>query len=584
MKMNKIVSAIGLAIAFTGIACATTPTTPNVSLKILAISDFHGHLESPGNFRDAGGAFTIPVGGIDFLAGYFSYVKSKNPNTAIVSAGDMIGASPLISALFRHESTIEAMNRAGLEINAVGNHEFNSGRDELQRMQNGGCHPTDVNSCQGSLVGTPVPFEGAKFKFLAANVIDEATGETFFPAYTIKEYEGVKVGFIGVTLKETPTIVTPSGIVGLRFDDEIRTINKAARELRTEGVKAIVALVHQGGSMPITQNASTINSCVGNLAGSPIERIVRGLSPVVNVVITGHTHQAYNCMLPNRRGRLIPVTGADSFGRVVTEIDMDIRRRNGTVRRVAVNNVLMDRRNPAITPNADIQQLVNNYKALAAPLANRVIGSITDTLSRTRSAAGENVMGNIIADAQLAATQAPELGGAQVAFMNPGGVRADMTFASSPAGEGNGNVTYGEAFTVQPFGNSLVVMNLTGAQIETLLEQQFTGCPNDLGATQPFNRILLPSAGFKYSWSASGGACDKVNPASITLNGVAVNPADTYRVTVNSFLAAGGDNFTVLTRGTGLLGGVQDLDALSAYFGAHSPIAPVALDRITLLP
>ncbi len=581
MKLSTIASAIGLAIAVTGTAYAAPDT---VNVKIININDFHGQLESPGNFRDAAGAATIPVGGIDYLAGYFAHIKSKNPNTAILSAGDLIGATPLISGSFHDEPTIETMNMAGLEINGVGNHEFDKGKDELLRMQYGGCHPTSENSCQGIKAGTDYPFTGAKFKFLAANVIDEATGKTLFPPYIVKHYDGVKVGFIGMTLRETPSIVTPSGVAGLRFIDEARATNTAVRQMRRQGVRAIVALIHQGGTIPVPQNAATINRCDGNLDGSPIRRIVARLSPAVDIVLTGHTHQAYNCMLPNSRGRLIPVTGANSIGRVLTEIDMEINKNNGVVRSVTANNVLVDRNNPDITPNARIKQIVDNYKTIAAPIANRVIGSITNTLSRTANAAGEQVMGNIIADSQLAATQAPEFGSSQVAFMNPGGVRADMTFASSTVGEGDGNVTYAEAFTVQPFGNSLVTMTLTGAQIETLLEQQFTGCANDLGATQPFNRILLPSAGFRYSWNAAGGACAKVDPASISLNGVTVNPANTYRVTVNSFLASGGDNFTVLRQGTDPLGGAQDIDALAAYFAAHSPIAPVALDRITRLP
>lgn len=581
MKISKIASAIALAVAFTGTACAAPEI---VNLKIVAINDFHGQLESPGSFRDANGASTIPAGGIDYLAGYFADIKSKNPNTVIVSAGDLIGATPLVSALFHDEPTIETMNRAGLEINAVGNHEFDEGKDELLRMQYGGCHPTDENSCQGLSVGTDYPFEGARFKFLAANVVDENTGKTIFPSYVVKHYEGVKVGFIGLTLKETPTIVTPTGVAGLKFIDEIRAINSAAKQMSKQGVKAIVVLIHQGGTIPVSQNAATINTCDGNLEGTPLKPIVAGLSPTVDLVISGHTHQAYNCMLPNRKGRLIPVTSANSIGRVVTEIDMEIKKDNGVVKSVAANNVVVDRNNVDITPNADIKQIVDNYKTIVAPIANSVIGNITTDLSRTANAAGEQVMGDIIADSQLAATQAIEFGGAQVAFMNPGGVRADMTFASSSANEGDGNVTYSEAFTVQPFGNSLVTMTLTGAQIETLLEQQFTGCPNGNGLEQPFNRILLPSTGFKYSWNAAGGACDKVDPASITLNGVAVNPANTYRVTVNNFLSTGGDNFSVLTQGTELLGGAQDIDALAAYFGANSPIAPVALDRITLLP
>lgn len=580
MKIRQIASAVAMTIACTSAACAATPS---VKLKIVAINDFHGQLESPGSLRalptDAFG--TVPVGGIDFLAGYLADIKSKNPNTVVVSAGDIIGATPLVSALFHDEGTIETMNRAGLDINAVGNHEFDEGKTELLRMQEGGCHPTDVNSCQGAVVGTPVPFEGAQFKFLAANVVDKKTGNTLFPSYEIKEYEGIKVAFIGMTLKETPSIVTPSGVEGLAFKDEIATVNRLVPKLRRLGAKAIVVLIHQGGVTPTSQSVATINNCDGNLDGSPIKTIVNGLSNSVNLVISGHTHQAYNCKLATKNpNHLIPVTSANSQGRVLTDIDMVLNSRSGRLTSVSAVNVAVDRNNTSITPNADIKLIVDNYKSLVTPIANRVIGNITADLTRVASAGGENVMGDVIADAQLAATKEPKFGGAQVAFMNPGGVRADLTFVSSAAGEGDGNVTFGEAFTVQPFGNSLVTLSLTGAQIEEMLEQQFVGCPNG----QAFNRILLPSAGFNYAWSATGPACDKVDPTSISINGVAVDPAASYRVTVNSFLADGGDLFSVLKKGTDRLGGAQDSDALEAYFTANTPVAPVALDRILLLP
>jgi len=579
MKIRQITSAIALTFAFTGAVYAGK----TVNVKIVAVNDFHGQLESPGSLRNLPTDLTatIPVGGIDWLAGYIADIKSKNPNTVVVSAGDLIGATPLVSALFHDEGTIETMNRAGLEINAVGNHEFDEGKDELLRMQNGGCHPTDANTCQGAAVGTPVPFEGADFKFLAANVVDKKTGETLFPSYIIKEYEGVKVAFIGMTLKETPTIVTPSGVAGLAFKDEANTVNHLIPKLQALGAKAIVVLIHQGGTVPVTQSIATLNACDGNLEGSPIKPIVNNLSNAVDVVITGHTHQLYNCMLTTKnKQHAVPVTSASSQGKVVTEIDMSINAVSGRVRSVKAENVAVNRTNTAITPNADIKQIVDNYKTIVQPIANRVIGSITADLTRTTSAAGENTMGDVIADSQLAATKEPKFGGAQVAFMNPGGVRADLTFVSSSAGEGDGNVTYSEAFTVQPFGNSLATLTLTGAQIEELLEQQFVGCANG----QTFNRILLPSAGFTYAWSATGPDCDKVDPASIFINSVMVDSAASYRVTVNNFLAAGGDKFTVLTKGTSPLGGAQDIDALEAYFKANSPVAPVALDRIQLLP
>lgn len=587
MKMLQLASSIALMLAVTSVSQAyeneREKTKPPVTVKIVAINDFHGQLESPGSLRNLPAAATpaTPVGGVDWIAGYIADLKSKNPHTTVVSAGDLIGASPLVSALFHDEGTIETMNRAGLDINAVGNHEFDDGKDELLRMQRGGCHPTDINSCQGAAVGTPVPFEGADFKFLAANVVEKATGKTLFPSFAIKEYNDIKVGYIGLTLKETPTIVTPTAVAGLEFKDEAATINALIPKLYDRDAKSIVVLIHQGGVVPGTQAVSTINNCDGNLAGSPIKAIVNQLSDKVDLVISGHTHQAYNCMIATKNGtHFIPVTSANSQGRVFSEIDMVINAKSGKVQSVNAANKIVDRTNAAITPNADIKQIVDNYKTLVQPIANRVIGSITATLSRTNNAAGESAMGDVIADAQFAATEAPEFGGAVVAFMNPGGVRADLTYLSSSAGEGDGNVTFGEAFTVQPFGNSLVTMTLTGAQIETLLEQQFTGCPNN----QPFNRILSASEGFSYEWSLSGLACDKIDPASIKLNGTVVDPATNYRVTVNSFLADGGDTFSILTQGTNRLGGAQDSDALEAYFVANSPITPGALDRIVVLP
>lgn len=593
MKMRQIASGLALIFAVTNVAHAIDneknhkKPNPSVIVKIVAINDFHGQLESPGSLRNVPATSelpnppTTPVGGVDWIAGYIADLRNQNPYTTFVSAGDLIGATPLISALFHDEGTIETMNRAGLDINAVGNHEFDEGKDELLRMQKGGCHPTDENSCQGARVGTPVPFEGANFKFLAANVVETATGKTIFPSFVIKEYNDVKVAFIGLTLKETPTIVTPTGVAGLEFKDEAATINALIPKLHRKGAKTIVVLIHQGGTIPVAQAISTINSCDDHLAGSPIRAIVNELSNSVDLVISGHTHQAYNCLIATRdENHMIPVTSANSQGRVLTDIDIVIDAKSGKVHRVTPVNIAVDRTNAAMTPDADIKLIVDNYKTLVQPIASRVIGSITETLSRTANAAGESAMGDVIADAQLDATKAPGFGDAVVAFMNPGGVRADLTFASSSSGEGDGNVTFGEAFTVQPFGNSLVTLTLTGAQIEDLLEQQFTDCPN----AQPFNRILSVSKGFTYEWDSQGAACDKINSTSVKINGVGVDPVANYRVTVNSFLADGGDNFKVLVQGTNRLGGAQDSDALEAYFAANSPISPGLLNRILRLP
>jgi 5'-nucleotidase len=568
-------------------ACAGT-----VSVKVVALNDFHGNLQSPGSFKGDASSANVPSGGADALAAYVNQLKAQNPNNAIVAAGDLIGASPLISALFHDEPTIEAMNRIGLEFNAVGNHEFDEGKTELKRMQNGGCHPTDPNSCKGATVGTPVPFEGAKFKFLAANVFDTTTNATIFPPYAIKSFGSVRVAFIGMTLKATPTIVTPSGVAGLRFDDEAATVNALVPKLRARGVEAIVVLVHQGGFQTAPPSPVDINGCAGDLAGSDIAAIVSKLDNAVDVVISGHTHAAYNCKLPNAAGRKIPVTSANAFGRVLTDIDLTLDTATGdVVDAVAVNRVV-DRSNPAITPVASIKTLVDNYNTLVSPIANQVIGSITADVLNTKNAACSMPAGELIADSQWKATQPANFGAAQVAFMNPGGVRnPGFVYSQVSGSEAPGDVTYGEAFTVQPFGNSLVTMTLTTQQIKDMLEQQFNGC---MGQTA--NRVLLSSTGFSFSWDVTAAACRKVVDAklageSLVAGGVVQNPAKTWRVTVNNFLSTGGDGFTVLTGGTNLLGGAQDIDALVDYMaGFKSPHAPynpadplLAKPRITRL-
>lgn len=602
-RAAAVVLVTGLAASLPGQAVEPAGTW----VKLVAFNDFHGQLESPGSLRvnAASTTPTLPTGGVDWMAGYVAHLKAQNPRTLVVSAGDIIGASPLVSALFHDEPTIEAMNRLGLDFNAVGNHEFDEGKDELLRMQNGGCHPTDANSCKGAQVGTPVPFEGAKFKFLAANVEETASGKTLFAPYAIKQWGNLRVALIGMTLKDTPSIVTPSGIAGLSFKDEAATVNALVPKLRARGVNAVVVLVHQGGTQPVSQAADTINSCVGNLAGTPIPAIVGALDDAVDLVITGHTHQAYNCLLPNRAGRSIAVTSANSQGRVLSDINMLLDNK-GEVVAVNAQNIVVDRSRTDISPNGNLQTLVANYKSLATPIANRVIGEITGAMGHnTANSAGEVALGDVLADAQLAATSAAENGGAQAAFMNPGGIRSPgFSFPSSAAGEGDGKVTYGEAFTVQPFGNTLVTLSVTGEQLRIMLEQQFTGCnaatapasfnypAGDTG--QSFDRILQVSAGFSYRWSPTAPVCQKVDPASISLNGQVVVPEALYRITVNNFLADGGDKFYVLPKGKNRLGGAQDIDALEAWFNNPAAdadptkpgvqVAPGPQNRILLTP
>ncbi|WP_426744973.1 bifunctional metallophosphatase/5'-nucleotidase [Myxococcus faecalis] len=541
-----------------------------VSVQVLAFNDFHGQLEPPGGSNgqiqtgvDAdGGPVRVSAGGASYFAKHLADLRATNPNTVVVAAGDLIGASPLLSGLFHDEPTIEAMNLIGLDLVAVGNHEFDEGSTELLRMQAGGCHPVD-----GCLDGDG--FAGAKFKFLAANV---ATGadRTLFPRYDVREFEGVKVAFIGMTLEGTPQIVTPTGVAGLAFQDEVETVNALVPQLRQQGVEAIIVVVHEGG---VPAPGSLINECRGKGEGGgisgPIVAIAKGLDDAVDVIVTGHTHQAYNCVIDGK-----VVTSAASAGRLVTDIDLTLSKATGDVVEAKANNLIVTR---DVKEDGPVKELVTRYQQLATPLANRVIGWVAETLKTPftqADPAGQSTLGFVIADSQLAATRAANLGGARVAFMNPGGVRADIA---------QGEVTFGEAFTTQPFGNSLVTLTLTGAQIEELLERQWQQVgPNVV------TRILHPSAGFTYAFSASAPIGGRIDPASIRLDGEPLDAAATYRVTVNNFLAGGGDGFAVLTQGTNRLGGAIDSDALEAYLKAHSsqssPLAAPALDRITALP
>ena len=554
-----LLAVVVFALVFSLVAVpASAKPLGTVQVQILAINDFHGNLQPPGG--SSGRVGTVDAGGVEYLATHIQNLRALNPNTVVVSAGDLIGASPLLSALFHDEPTIEAFNKIGLDFNAVGNHEFDEGVDELLRMQRGGCHPVD--GCQDG-----DGFGGAKFSFLAANVVWKKNGKPIFPAYQIRRFKGVPVAFIGMTLKETPSIVTPSGISKVNFLDEAATVNALIPKLKRQGVETIVVLIHQGGQQnPLS---SPYNGCVG--ISGPIVDIVNNLDPAVDVVISGHTHQPYNCVIDNKI-----VTSAFSFGRLVTKVDLTIDRHTHDVVSMTADNRIVTRDVPK---DSRLTALIDKYNAIAAPIANRVIGSITADITRATNAAGESALGDVIADGQLDATNDPGFGDAVVAFMNPGGIRADLTYAGSPAGEGDGNVTYGEMFTVQPFGNNLVTLTLTGAQIDTLLEQQFVGCGQTSG-----DRILQVSDGFTYSWSLSAPACDKVDPTTITINGTPVDPSASYRVTVNSFLADGGDNFAILTQGTDRLGGAVDTDAFEAYFATNSPVPPGPQNRITQVP
>ncbi len=558
------------------------PTTTDVHL--LAFNDFHGNLEPAG--LNIYGQF---AGGAAFLAKAVKDRQAQYPREVTLFAGDNIGAAPLANALFDEEPAVVVSNEMRVDVASVGNHEFDKGATELLRIQKGGCPAT---GCTGAPYARPGRkptnvYPGAAFPYLSTNVVATVNGRPLLRSTFTKEFRStsgkeIEVGFIGETLQATPTIVTPSGVAGLTFQDEADAANRAARKLAKDGVKIPVLVIHQGG---FQSGAAAINGCAGNLAGSDIEKIVQKLDPSIKVIVSAHTHAEYRCTITTN-GVTRLVTSAASFGRILSDITLTVDDRSGElVSAGAVNSIVSNalnapgagvvRQEDPAKADPTVAAIVTQYVTAAAPLANKVIGSIQGDLTRT--ATGESTLGDVIADSQLAATAPATVGGAQIAFMNPGGIRADLKVSDiSSGGEAPGQVTYGEAFTVQPFGNSLVVKTLTGAQIRSLLEQQFAGCGGQLT-----NRTLQISTGFSYTQTPAAATCAG-RIGSITLGGTEINPATSYRVTMNSFLATGGDGFTVFNAGTDASGGGQDIDAFVAAFtsAGAAGIAVPTLGRI----
>ncbi|MFJ9888533.1 bifunctional metallophosphatase/5'-nucleotidase [Streptomyces sp. NPDC091287] len=552
-----------------------------VDVQLLSFNDLHGNLEPPagsaGNVSETqpdGTVKAIPAGGVEYLATSLRTARKGNPYSVTAAGGDMVGASPLLSGLFHDEPTIEALNGLDLDVSAVGNHEFDEGAAELARLQNGGCHPVEGCYEKGR------KFEGADFPYLAANVTEEKTGRPLLKPYTVWKKNGVKIGFIGVTLEGTPDIVTANGVKGLKFHDEVETINKYARELDRKGVKSIVALIHEGGAPASTSyNYDCDSPGAGDGISGPIVDIAKGITPKVDALVTGHTHQAYVCTVPDPSGKPRMVTSASSFGKLYTDTTLTYDRRTKDIVRTSVKSA-----NHVVTRDqaraTDMTRLIDRWNKLAAPIASKPQGWISADINGRGSTAPEKPLGNVIADAQLEGLAPADKGGAEVAFMNPGGIRADLVHKAS-GGEGDGVVTYGEAFTVQPFTNMMNVVDLTGAQLVAALQQQVSG------SNEAAPKILQVSKGLTYTLDLTKSGADRVVAGTIKLNGAAIDPAKTYRVAMNEFLAGGGDGFAALGQGTNKLVGASDLDLFNAYLAAHStaaaPLAPPATDRITVI-
>ena len=571
-------------------ACAVAQAADPVSLRLIGINDFHGNLESDGlslTLADPqGGAkpLRVPVGGAAALGGMVKALRADAPNSLLISGGDLIGAAPLVSTLFRHESTIEVMNAIGLDVSTVGNHEFDGGATELKRIAAGGCAaPRPDAAVSSCALGR---YAGARFPYLSANVID-AQGHTLFAPSVIKDIHGIRVGIIGAVTRSTPSIVTPSGVAGLRFTDEAAAINRAARNLKAHGVRAIVVTIHEGGEVGPAQRRGDWNDTTCPDAHGPIFEIARRMTRDVDVIFSAHTHQGYRCLVD---GRLI-VQGT-SYGRGVSVVDLALDPKTHRVLPALTRSinlpVLNEHTDPAVRerlaaalpapyaeilrterPDPAIAEQVAKYVAVVAPKAGQPVGTIGGSF--TRGGLADSTAGRLIADAQLAATRAPADGGAQIALMNAGGIRSNLECKGTPPC----TATFGQAFTMQPFGNSLVVMTLSGVQLKALLESQ-----QKPGALEP--SVLQPSDGFTYTWQADAPAGERVR--DLMLNGQPIAPRNAYRITVNSFLAEGGDGFTALARGTERSGGGQDIDALIAYLKGAPERSPVLAPRIQRLP
>lgn len=570
-------------------ACSSSDVTQPASMQItlLGFNDFHGNLEPPklsvAAPSEQGQTLAVPAGGAAYMAQAIAERRTANRHVALVTAGDMVGASPMVSSLFLDEPTIEALNLMQVDFAATGNHEYDQGYAELLRLQNGGCEQfTRKQPCQLSR-----PFRGASFQYLAANT-RRADGQTLLPATGLKFFQQddlrVGVGFIGMTLKATPHMVRPSGVQGLTFTDEAHTANALIPQLRAQGADVIVLLIHEGGA---TQTRLQDDSCQG-LSGD-ILPILEQLSPEVDVVISGHTHRSYLCDYAriNPRKPLL-LTSAGLYGMLLTEVQLTV---DGRSRRVVSKSarqhivqgeayngrtgpVPLQPQFPVFAPEPQVAQLVARYQQAAQPLADAPVGRLADAASQALQANGESVMGRMVADSILAATRDSAAGGAQLAFMNSGGVRADLLPAA------DGSVTYGQLFSVQPFGNTLMVLSLSGEQIRQVLEQQFNSGSNTIESP----RILQVSQGFSYQFDRRQPAGQRIS--GMQLNGQPLQPGTSYRVGLQSYLGTGGDNFSVFTQGRDVTGGMLDLDALIEHVRQQSQNGPMALPlapRITRL-
>ena len=531
--MRKVKQSCLWACVLLAMACAGAQGAPRgtVAVTVLAVNDIHGNIDPPPGGIDIpdpahpGKSLNIAAGGLERMATLVKRLKAQSRNSIFVAAGDLIGASPLLASMFHDEPVIEALSQMGLAASSVGNHEFDKGPAEMLRLQKGGCHPRD--GCKGGHV-----FKGARFQYLAASTVVDASGKTLLPPYVVRRFDGIPVAFIGLTRHETGAMVAPTSSAGLTFHDEADTINALVPKLKAQGINAFVVLAHYGD-----YTTGGMNECKG-MTG-PLSPFLARLDKAVKLVITADSHQAYTCQID---GRL--VTQANRYTTMVTDIDLKLDRRTRAVVSAKATNLVVD---PGLPPDPAVKKLIDNYRRRVGP-SDRIIATIPAPLpvEVNEKLTQELALGDLIADGMRAAT-----GQAQIAFINPGAIRVGIDKA--------GPVTHEDLFAVLPYANNIVTLDLTGAQLKAALEQQWGNLV----------RIMKPSSGFHYAWDQRRGAGDHVVPGSMTLDGVPIRPDANYRVAVPDFLADAGDGMTVFKQGrNGVVSGPV-LDSLEAWLPAH---------------
>ncbi|AXK31756.1 bifunctional metallophosphatase/5'-nucleotidase [Streptomyces armeniacus] len=583
--VRRLAAALGatLSIVITVTATSASSSPPATAaprplpVQLLALNDLHGNLDPVSGAAGAlakqngdGQVSSVQAGGVPQLATLLDRAREGQSDSVTVGVGDMIGGSPLLSAAFHDEPTVDALETLGLDVSSVGNHEFDEGSGELLRMTDGGCHPKE------GCADPDQPYDGADFPYLAANVTREGGKEPILPPYWIKRLpNGERVGFIGLTTQHTPSAVSAAGVRGLEFADERRTIDRYAEELDGKGVKAIVAMVHEGGTRAgKAYDADCDAAGPASALSGPIKQIGQRVSPKVDVILSGHSHEPYTCTVDDPAGNPRPVTQAASFGRAFTDLRfvLDPETRDVVRSSVTARNHLV----PTATPRQQaVNEVVERWRARSAELSDEAVGHIEADLPGRGSKEPETPLGDLITDTQVEATNGA---GAQLAFLNTGGMRADLTYKAQGK-EGDGVVTYGEAFQVQPFDNLLVTMTLTGDQLVQVLREQFSG----ENAAEPI--FLQLSSALRYSADMSRQGAERLLEDTVRVNGKPVTATERYRVTVNSFLADGGNGFATFKKGTDRETGTTDLSAFTEYLRKHTskdnPLAAPKAERIT---